>query len=665
MIHGPPIALLFRAHRRGERCSVTVHGDRTWSTLILKRRKVVHVEGVPELLAPLQDRLPDPDALRGLLNHDVGVAMAAGIPVNQVLDAACEGLGLFLGGLVGARATAHLELDRDPPEGSFPLPRPFMHIFSAGLAAVRPPEAVEAELRKRMDDTLAARVPDDTYLVDLDPIVLRTLRLIRNAMPLRELIERSGRGQGERTRHAWRSVDLLLQLGMAELLGQDAPRRPPRIISSHDPEPLTPTLPPRVEPAPPSWPRSLEERTPAAPLPPLRVDDPPARANSAERPPPFTLHEDEAELIAAPPDEEDDSVIAAPPDEEDDSVIAAPPDEEDDSVIAAPPDEEDDETELVVALPGGDPVPDDPPTSKFIEIIDDETDSIVGLPSERVEVELEEDDDSALFGETRDPDTSVEDSVDDVSIIGVDAARVLIEFDDDPDTAVEGADPDELLEMAALCSELNPLAVLRLDAEQLNGVLTMRGLQEAFHRETDRFHPDRFQEASIEVREAAEALDEILRSSREALRDPHILAVWLRGIRAFTEPLDPPDEDDAEQARQRFAEAQTLAMQRAWTQASAAVDEAVRLDPGPSRYHLLRLFCRVALRTLSPMDGVLNVDSMWLTDPSDQALAQVTAGRLLKACGKRAQALARFRTALQLDPTREDARRELNAVKVT
>ena len=100
-----------------------------------------------------------------------------------------------------------------------------------------------------------------------------------------------------------------------------------------------------------------------------------------------------------------------------------------------------------------------------------------------------------------------------------------------------------------------------------------------------------------------------------------------------------------------------------WTEAQHAAMLAARLDPRQARYRILDIFCRVAARQISPVDGVMNLDALFLTEPKEQALAQVTAGRLLKAAGRKSQAMSRFKAALQLDPERADAKSELESTQ--
>lgn len=509
MTHGPPIELLFYALRGGETFGIGVHGPRFWASLVLKGRRVHHAEGIPGLLGPLEAELPHPARLQGHLTNDIALAMESGFPLDAVLNAACMGVGLFLASLVGRDdVNGHLQPSRVPPAGSFPLPEPMLRIFSRGLAELRGADLVAAELQPLLFN--AVRAAPGAPPAELDPIVLRTLRLVRPNMNLNELIIASGRHQKDRTAHALQAIDLLMQTG---LLVIDRPDRAPKVTFAH------------------------------------YADEPPAVPPAEDRP--FI------EILDADSNPQELSDEHAP-------------------------------------------LPPKPPT-----------------PSP---------------GPARPPPRKTE-----------------------PPPEEEAA----VLDLAARCSELNPLVVLKLSGDALNDIFTLQGVQAAFAREAAVFRPEAFTRASLDTLEAVTALDEIFRSSREALYDPAIVALWLRELRAFSELPPEANDDDARRARELFERAQALAYRRVWTEAQHAAMLAARLDPRQARYRILDIFCRVAARQISPADGVMNLDALFLTEPKEQALAQVTAGRLLKAAGRKSQAMSRFKAALQLDPERADAKSEL------
>ena len=215
----------------------------------------------------------------------------------------------------------------------------------------------------------------------------------------------------------------------------------------------------------------------------------------------------------------------------------------------------------------------------------------------------------------------------------------------------------DLQRLCALCVEVNPLAVLDLDADRLHGVLTLTEVQQAFERGAARLAPSKFEGSPMEG--TARALSVLLDDARESLQDGPIVSVWLRDLRRHSRIDTETTDADRREAEANHRRAKELAGGREWEKALGAAVRATRLDPASHRYRIVQVFCLVALRRLSPANGVLNLDALELADARETAQAQVTAARLLKAARRPDEAKARFKLALELDPTRRDAKAEL------
>lgn len=822
MLFGPPLRLLYQAHRSGQRVGLGVHSERFWVSMVLEKRHVVFAAGIPDLLddLPPSPRL-DPEQLNGVMSHDMEVAIRDGYSAHQVIEAACAGVGRFLAGLVdNAEVSAHIDPHPAPVDGALPLPRSAIALLAEGLPELRPPEEVARRFHPERNHLVVARVPDDSYLIDLDPITLRTLRLVRQPVALGDLAARSGRNQTRRTEHFWRAFDLLHALGLLEILRPDRPQerwvssdiggwesgveRPPSRTAASPPlrSPSTRPPPRAAPPAPPREPVSLgrpvarleeaapprETLIPEEPAPRTNQTLVPAPSDTSTADPSATFLFDDLSSLDGGDDgvmeafSADDLSVEPPPsasgaaflwdeDEEEDEAASEPapeaprdagasmeflfdieeededPDTDPGAGVSFSVEEEADDPstslefvfgeddglseplgllpeppDLPREAPPAPPVHAEPPSDDVFLLFDDEPaadplDLLGGEPAstsarrplsleelgsperlqeavdarqraasrdqapagglmaligeadptelvhEEPEIIVEDDEEEDTWAGPLPPVEDDEDSHDPTSDIHTSAERVLDEAAPALGGEVTAVSEDALFEMSALCGELNPLAILHMNLDQLDGMLTLDGVRLAFQRERRRYDPKLYKNAGPEVRDAAHALDEILRASREALRDPAIVAMWVRALRAFAEERPPPDAQQLVAARRHFEEAQALAFQRDWRGASLAVTEALRNWPGQPRVRLLQVFCEVAQRRISPLDGVFNIDSMWLSEPAEQALAQVTAGRLLKASGRGAQAVARFRAALELDPDRDDARRELAAAQ--
>lgn len=216
MRRGTPVELLYRAHRAGDGGLLTIsEGDRQ-VRLWLARGKVHYAEGIP--LTHLARLLPDTDGMTHDILKDLGLAIAAGVRVEDALEAVSHDVSDQLGRMAHSRAVdSSLEPGIDPPQGAFPLPRSSLQLLARGLRSARHPDAVAEALRSEWRTALRVHVPDPSWLIGLDPVCLRTIRTARDCATLGDVILKSGRGQVERTRHAWRAVDLLLHLRLFRL----------------------------------------------------------------------------------------------------------------------------------------------------------------------------------------------------------------------------------------------------------------------------------------------------------------------------------------------------------------------------------------------------------------------------------------------------------------
>lgn len=126
----PPIRLLFLAHRVDASGVLLAERPGEAARIVLKAGRVVHVEGVPGLLASLDPRLPDPQNLP----QNVAAAVAAGHAVDRVLDAAALGLGEWLARTARRRGgRVRFDVRGTGPSGAFPLPLSVPRLIASGL----------------------------------------------------------------------------------------------------------------------------------------------------------------------------------------------------------------------------------------------------------------------------------------------------------------------------------------------------------------------------------------------------------------------------------------------------------------------------------------------------------------------------------------------------
>ena len=240
----PPIRLLFLVHRLGASGSLTVARGGVIALVGLRVGKVVQVSGIQGLLGTLRPSVPDTCDL----SVDLGVAVGKGHAPDAVFQAAVEGLGLWLAGMVDSTGgSVTFDTTWTPPPGSFPLPESLPRLVARGLARVRSDTVVA-----RTWDTLGAsgirrRLPDDASDSSwgLDAAAMRVLRVagragtvervLAIAAPSATLV--SGHEGGNRRVDVLRALDTLRILGVLVIDG--APVEPARAAPA--PAPAEPT----------------------------------------------------------------------------------------------------------------------------------------------------------------------------------------------------------------------------------------------------------------------------------------------------------------------------------------------------------------------------------------------------------------------------------------
>jgi tetratricopeptide (TPR) repeat protein len=218
MSRGTPIELLYRAHRDRGNGLLVLEGPLGIARIWIGGGRVRYLEGIP----PLDPLCPDDVELARESGPDLEQLFRLGVAPDQAIEAMAEDLADYLGRVVerGDCEAAWTSGVESPP-GAFPLTRSAMWILSRGLRAHRHPDAVAAALKDAWDVEIHCEAPPAEALQGLDPIAIRTLRHAMDCESLGDLVLHSGRGSEERARHAWRAIDLLLQLRLLRLGAED------------------------------------------------------------------------------------------------------------------------------------------------------------------------------------------------------------------------------------------------------------------------------------------------------------------------------------------------------------------------------------------------------------------------------------------------------------
>ena len=697
MMTGNLVWLLFRAHREGLSGAIEIRQDsaeQPATRVFVRARRAVHVEGIAGLLTDLATKLPSPGALTGELANDIPVCMALGVGLDEVFEAACAGLGRSLASMAQDPGLASsFNPDAKPPDGAFPLPKEFIRCFHQGLRAVRDADVVALELQTALDNPIRMTgEPED--IEEFGAVMLRTLKLARTENTLRGLVAAGGRGEPERTRESWFAIDLLMQLGLLQVEGSPVARassakgdRARGRAEARSSERLS---------------ESVVSAVPDRPTPPPR---PPMRLESDEEADDvFAMGEDTGDLSmlheSVDDEDSDDEEVFEIEAEGPSHTIAWPSTAR--PVAEAPPvptagddaiqgglHESDVDAADVFAMGGDEDL--DEIGEDLIEYLEDD-EEWDDEDEDEDEDDLDDDDEAFAAVEDDDDDESLSASIDvaedgdfehddfEDDLDDDDLAETTLDQESEPprlralpdepeDTSAhdptEGLDhPDaaELVGQFQALREANPLAVLGLGLDDVEGYITMPMLRRKAHLAAGRWHPERFADEHEHVRAAAEALFHLVERRWNALKDPRILTKALKEWKAIIPPHS-VDQEGVSRGRHLYGRARQQATANAWTAALLTVGEALEADPTDLRCRLLDLQCRVVLEEFDVDSALANLDALHCRDNRDQAELEHTGGLLLKQAGRLDEAIDRFEWALEHDPKHVSAQRELKDAK--
>lgn len=139
--------------------------------------------------------------------------------------------------------------------------------------------------------------------------------------------------------------------------------------------------------------------------------------------------------------------------------------------------------------------------------------------------------------------------------------------------------------------------------------------------------------APAAARATAAALAELLQGAREALRDPGLLAAWLRELRRATPQLAEPGPAARATARGLCSRARALARDQRWVEALDAARAASTLDPTSPLPRVLAVCAQLALGLITPTDARVNLGGQPFTDPTSATRALRLARSLLRPVG--------------------------------
>lgn len=214
----PPVRVMFLAHCLAATGALVVERAAGTARVVLRKGRIMHVEGVPALLRGLDRHLPDAQ----VLSTDVGAAVAAGHSVDKTLDAVAIALGAWLVRTGGERgANVHFDAAGCPPAGAFPLPMGIPRLLAHGIRLGRSAAEVQRDWAAMGQYAPRLRLSEDApeSRWGLDAAALRVLRRIEGVVHVDHLLQRGGGEDPERRLEVLRALDLLCLLGLVAMDG--------------------------------------------------------------------------------------------------------------------------------------------------------------------------------------------------------------------------------------------------------------------------------------------------------------------------------------------------------------------------------------------------------------------------------------------------------------
>lgn len=189
--------------------------------------------------------------------------------------------------------------------------------------------------------------------------------------------------------------------------------------------------------------------------------------------------------------------------------------------------------------------------------------------------------------------------------------------------------------------------------------VTEAEISSAYREVSRRFHPDTYFNSSPVMHGLAEACFARVNGAYESLSAPGGLAEAQRFISFRKAGRGFVSEREHQTARVSFKRAELLFKNRDWKGADVLYVEAARMDAStwPHLFHAIR--CGALAHRLTVAQASEQLDALTPPTPAARADVLVAIGNLHKLDGKHAEAMRRYRQALEADPANRDAQREL------
>ncbi|MEL6344419.1 MAG: J domain-containing protein [Myxococcota bacterium] len=210
----PAIRVMFLAHRLKGSGVLSIRGQNRYADIDMQNGVVCGCIGIPGLLQSINVQGAPGDEMYLLLNRAIG----SGTPPDQALRAAADGIGDYLVSIIPVQdAKINYKLDATMIRTPMSLPVSIPQMIAGALQRSRPGHVIRSELQPRINWTVHVTLPEDSREEQwgLNAVAMRLLRESEGRPSLRSLT-RAGRSGV--SNNIWQAIDLLIQLGLIELI---------------------------------------------------------------------------------------------------------------------------------------------------------------------------------------------------------------------------------------------------------------------------------------------------------------------------------------------------------------------------------------------------------------------------------------------------------------
>jgi tetratricopeptide (TPR) repeat protein len=160
----------------------------------------------------------------------------------------------------------------------------------------------------------------------------------------------------------------------------------------------------------------------------------------------------------------------------------------------------------------------------------------------------------------------------------------------------------------------------------------------------------------------AEHCFSIVNEAHAALREPSAIAALNKLREGAAAGAPPPAEHDPAAARLAFRKGEPYFRVRDHRAADPHLKQAAALDPNTWPYIFYAIQSGYGAKRLSMAEAVAALDKIVILDPVREAELHVVAAMMFRANNNEAEAQARFKRALKLDPANRDALRDARLI---